>query len=50
MSGWKEWIEEVRLQVDLRLLKGGAVTELLLYGTMVADGKLLGHATALPPL
>ena len=40
----KEWIAEVRLQVDLRLLSG-AVNELLLYGTMVADDKPLGHAT-----
>ena len=40
----KEWIAEVRLQVYLRLLEG-VVTELLLYGTMVAEGKLLGHAT-----
>ena len=34
----------VHLEVDLRLLPG-AVTELLLYGTMMAEGKLLGHAT-----
>jgi hypothetical protein len=40
----KEWIEAVNLEVDLRLLTG-AVTELLLYGTMMAEGKLLGHGT-----
>ena len=41
---FKEWKEAVNLEVDLRLLTG-AVTELLLYGTMMAEGKLLGHAT-----
>ena len=41
----KEWIEAVHMEVDLRLLLTGAVNELLLYGTMVAEGKLLGHAT-----
>ena len=33
------------MEVDLRLLLTGTVTELLLYGTMMAEGKLLGHAT-----
>jgi hypothetical protein len=39
-----EWIEAINLEEDLRLLTG-VVTELLLYGTMMAEGKLLGDAT-----